>query len=365
MITTINEFKQLLESTKETMTFWHGGNLDDMGDVAHKSGRWEHGPGLYLTTQYDVVQQYAKGSRKLYKVTVEKGNSLDDVRLPIANVMEFVKQYVIKNKAKEVIASIERLTKEGTLLADTFMNIIINNDAIKNTNTNDLRQFFVRNKVDYSLLDNTFGWGEKMMVLFNMTKIVNIERFKSGDRMDDWNFPKQFQTTEVNESVADKVYLSWKRNNVSYRGMQNRYAGDDGNGGMAILGQGLYTAALANKKMAKSYGTVYYVVNGRPKNPKVFNTLNDWEIWFGNTLVGDFSKAHGIPKPDKRHFYENTSINAEMEKRGYDGIEIKGREYVAYKPENVLYFENDYQLEDYYKRNLEKEQIDKYYSKIV
>jgi len=206
MITKISEFTQLLESTREVMTFCHGGNLDDMGDIAYKTGRWEHGPGLYLITQYNVVQRYARGSRKLYKVTVEKGNSSDEVRLPIHAVMEFVKRYVTKNKTKEVIASIERLTEDDTLLADTFMNIIINNDAIKNTNTNELRQFFVKNKVDYSLLDNTFGWGEKMMVLFNMDKIVNIERHKPGDKLDNWNFPKHFQNTEVvNDSLMEHL----------------------------------------------------------------------------------------------------------------------------------------------------------------
>ena len=73
MITTINEFRKIMEGARETMTFWHGGNLDTSTDVSHKTGRWEYGPGLYLTTQFDVVQKYAKGSRKLYRVVVEKG----------------------------------------------------------------------------------------------------------------------------------------------------------------------------------------------------------------------------------------------------------------------------------------------------
>lgn len=350
MITSINEFKHILESTKETMTFWHGGNLDGnyYDGVTHKAGNWEHGPGLYMTTQYDVVQKYAKGSRKLYTVTVEKGIDINDVYLPLDVVTEFTSEHVIKNKRKDVTEAIHRREKDNTINANTFLNIIINNNAIKNTDTNIFRQFFVRNGIDYSIVDNAFGWGEKMMVLFNMRKIVNVNRFKSGDRLDDWNFPRDFQTTEMNESAGRKEYLKWKRNNVSYRGMRDRY--EEGNGGMAILGQGLYTAALSNKEMAKKYGTVYYVVNGRPKNPKVFNTLTDWETWFGNTLVWDFCKSNGIQQLDKRYFYANTSIVAEMEKRGYDGVEIRGREYVNYSPENVLYFQNDHQLEDYYNR---------------
>ena len=35
-------------------------------------------------------------------------------------------------------------------------------------------------------------------------------------------------------------------------------------------------------------------------------------------------------------------------KLGFDGIIIKGREIVNYKPENVLYFKDEQQLENYY-----------------
>jgi hypothetical protein len=37
-----------------------------------------------------------------------------------------------------------------------------------------------------------------------------------------------------------------------------------------------------------------------------------------------------------------------MQKLGFDGIIIKGREMVNYKPENVLYFSNENQLINYY-----------------
>lgn len=57
-----------------------------------------------------------------------------------------------------------------------------------------------------------------------------------------------------------------------------------------MLGRGLYTASLSNKQLAKQYGDVYFVVNVIPKKPKVFNTLNDYEIWFYNNLVYNYSK---------------------------------------------------------------------------
>ena len=96
MITTIKEYKKLNEnlivpSTESgTMSFWHGGNLDDIDDVLHKSGHWEYGPGLYMTTSWHVVQKYSKGSRKLYMLTVKKGIDLKNTNLDLSIILEFI-----------------------------------------------------------------------------------------------------------------------------------------------------------------------------------------------------------------------------------------------------------------------------------
>lgn len=195
MITTINEWKRLNES-KETMTFWHGGNLDRDFD-SHKSGQWEYGPGLYLTTQYDVVQKYARGSRKLYKITVEKGVNINDVYLPLDIILNFVNMYIIKSKKNDVLTSINNRQKDNKLNVEIFLNIIINNNAIKNSQTSILKDFFVNNGIDYSLVYNAFGWGETMMILFNMKKIVSSTVFNSKDRLDDYNFPKNFIKSNI------------------------------------------------------------------------------------------------------------------------------------------------------------------------
>ena len=105
---------------------------------------------------------------------------------------------------------------------------------------------------------------------------------------------------EITNDLNRSSYLKWKKKNVSLRGVKNY--GEE-NGGDSILGKGLYTAALSNKALSKEYGTVYYVVNSLPKNPKVFDTLNDWQIWFGNVIVYEVSKKMGKTYPDKRDFF--------------------------------------------------------------
>lgn len=158
----------------------------------------------------------------------------------------------------------------------------------------------------------------------------------------------------INEEFNRAEYLKWKRKNVTYRGMQN--VGQE-NGGSAVLGNGLYSAALSNKSMAKGYGELYFAVGAVPKNPLVFNTLNEWEIWFYNKLVFPYSQSKGKTHPDKRDFYATTTVEDEIMKLGYDGVIIKGREMVNYKPENVKYYKTEQGIIDHYNHYISPERI--------
>lgn len=148
----------------------------------------------------------------------------------------------------------------------------------------------------------------------------------------------------LNEEYNHSEYLKWKRRNVTLRGIKQ--LGYD-NGVFGSYGKGLYTTPLSNKSMAKTYGKLYYVLNAIPKNPKFVNSINDAEILI-QKLISDYSKKNGR-EYDSRFFEENTSIEKEMVKLGYDGLVIKGREMVNYTPPNdVKYFATENQLMRYY-----------------
>lgn len=167
-----------------TMNFWHGGNLDDYSDIiAQKNGRYEYGPGLYLTTHYGTAQKYSKGSRKLYLITIAQGQDITDSFLDINKVQDFVKMYVIGTMKKFIWEQIQKYIENGQIKAYIFNNIILNNKAIKSTATQYLRTFYIDNGIDYEIVDNAYGWGEKMLVLYNMKKIVNVIQIKPGDKI--------------------------------------------------------------------------------------------------------------------------------------------------------------------------------------
>lgn len=148
-------------------------------------------------------------------------------------------------------------------------------------------------------------------------------------------------TSNITEAKSD--YLSWKRKNVTLRGMKE--AGQD-NGVYGSFGKGLYTAPLSYKELAKKYGEVYFVVNAIPKHPKIVDGQNSAELVRQN-LVNDFCKRNNH-EYDPNFFQKNTTMEDEMMKLGYDGLIIKGREMVNYKPENIMYFKTERGLEDYF-----------------
>jgi hypothetical protein len=185
--------KYELVVAEQTMTLWHGGNLEfAQENISHKGGRWEHGPGLYLTTHYDTARKYSKGSRKLYRIVIRKGTNITEVNIPIAVVREFMDTYFVRSRKKDVAERIEKRIKDDKINADTFLNITFNEQAIKNTDTDKLREFLVKQGVDYSIVDNAFGWHERMIVLFNMKNIISKKIVPPKEKIETYDLPTEW-----------------------------------------------------------------------------------------------------------------------------------------------------------------------------
>jgi hypothetical protein len=180
------KLQNLFENEQATMQFWHGGNLDNEKSI--KSGRWEYGPGLYLITHYQTAKKYAKGNRKLYLITVAKGNDSENSYISFDSSKDFIETYCIKNKRKEIIDSLQKYNKDGFVRASILINLIVNLNAIRNSEAKNLTKFLVDSKIDYTIVDNPFGWNkQKMMVLFNMAKIVDKKVITSKDKIEQFD----------------------------------------------------------------------------------------------------------------------------------------------------------------------------------
>lgn len=166
------------------MVFYHGGNLDNADDyIIHKKGKITFGTGLYGTERLDIARKYAKGGRKLYKLEIEKGNDITKCFLDKDKCMNFINNYIIKSLRLFILGKLEVHFKNDKIDASIFNNLILNFKGIKSSNTPKLRKFFVDNNIDYEISNNTFGFSEKMIVLFNMKKIKNIYRMMANDEL--------------------------------------------------------------------------------------------------------------------------------------------------------------------------------------
>ena len=171
---------EIITESANTITLWHGGKglEHSHSEVASsKKGRWQHGPGLYLTNSYARAQEYARGGRKVYRVTINRGTDITKVELPYKDVLAFANQYIPSSKRKQFLMSIhENMERMGgdTVSANVFLNLIINWEAIQSSKTNILAQFLVQHGVDYAI-DKFGGYeNEQVVVLFNRNKIVSV-----------------------------------------------------------------------------------------------------------------------------------------------------------------------------------------------
>ncbi|NCP98129.1 hypothetical protein GW796_07390 [archaeon] len=173
---------------KQKLVLWHGGR--DLEFEYRKAkmptkGRWEHGPGLYLTTHYETAKQYAKGGGKTYNVEFELGNDIKNIYINLDSVLSFVKDYAIRKKQNDVIKDIHNNMKRLNLLdkvgAEVVLNLLFNYDAIKGKNVLKLNEFLVENNVDYGVVTNFSGRDEIVFVLFNLKKINKVVPISSKD----------------------------------------------------------------------------------------------------------------------------------------------------------------------------------------
>lgn len=161
------------------ITLWHGGrglefNYRDI--IAHRTGRWEHGPGLYLTTHYETAAKYAKGGGKTYLVTVRQGTDIDSCTVPLEDAVEFVNRYVVGRMKKPVIADLQdNLNRVGHLNADVIVNLCLNRSALSPASTEYLRKFLIDHGVDYISVNRFGGRDEKLLVVVNPAVVIRVD----------------------------------------------------------------------------------------------------------------------------------------------------------------------------------------------
>lgn len=173
---------------QQHLKMWHGGRIDSKSDLfnqfSQSGGRYEYGPGMYLTTHFDTAAKYAKGSRKIYLIELSpSGTNIDDVVIPMSEAEAAIKMFASpKAKQKEVLSHLhKRYSDKPQIPLSKVVTFLINFEAIRPNKTGAFREWIVSQGADYSLVDNPFGWGETMAVVYNTGIITSVKQVKPGE----------------------------------------------------------------------------------------------------------------------------------------------------------------------------------------
>lgn len=191
------------------MNLWHGGKNLEYGVDSPKpspKGRWEGGPGLYLTTHYETARKYAKGGGSTYLIDVNLGNHAKDVLIPICDVVDFINKNVVVKHRKEMIEDIhshaKRVNSFDNVCSEVLINLCINYEALKGDKTVALNKFLVQNNVGFNTIDNYSGRNETVVVLFDLDSINKIKKVSAKDvSLDEYELPIELNNKKKSFSI--------------------------------------------------------------------------------------------------------------------------------------------------------------------
>jgi hypothetical protein len=175
------KLKNLLLEELEINTFqmYHGGKKwYTTGEINPiKQGRYEHGVGIYLTNNYETARRYAKGSRVVSLININKNfTDINKVSLDTTEMFNFLMGVNrLKNKnglISDLKSYIER-NNTNIITADILNNLVVNNESGAGQGGVEITKFLVSKGVDASLVYQSGK--EYWLVVFNPKIIISYK----------------------------------------------------------------------------------------------------------------------------------------------------------------------------------------------
>ena len=185
-----------MEEPSVNIQCWHGSQRwSGQPSVQPVSkGRYESGPGLYLTTRRQTAAKYARGAGSLVVVEIDPNVCfLEDAFLTRAQMQEaldLLPRLRRRSKIEEDLNDSARRHPDGQLPAIYLVNLCVNHEALTGDNGPRLARWLSEQGIDASL-DAKSG-KEDWMVIFNPDIIVGSRKLTAAqaDTQFPWEFPQ-------------------------------------------------------------------------------------------------------------------------------------------------------------------------------
>lgn len=165
--------------TNNTFQMYHGGkrwSRIPSEILGSSQGRYEGGVGIYFTNSYDTARKYAKGSKVVHLVDIDKNfKDIKDVELPLSEVLSFIKNLSGMRHRTEIAQDLQSNASrknQGYVSANVLNNLIVNHEAGAGKVGVALTNFLVSKGVDASL--EYHSGDEFWLVVFNPNIIKKV-----------------------------------------------------------------------------------------------------------------------------------------------------------------------------------------------
>lgn len=162
-----------------------------------KKGRYEAGPGIYLTNHYDTALKYARGSNIVSLIGVSKDLTFsNDVDIDVGDIEQFIKTYIGPKNRKDMMNDVLRYTERtnrSTYPSEFLINLSVNYE-IGGKQLSYLLNFLVDNGIDCTLTSKPGNQDEIWLVVHNPSVIKKVIHTKPSDiSVDDYVLKPSFR----------------------------------------------------------------------------------------------------------------------------------------------------------------------------
>lgn len=177
---------------------WHGGKRwEGRPEVRPpKPGRYECGPGIYLTTHYMRAKKYTGGGKIVTRVILSDGvRWLEKAELPLKDLAGFIDSAPrLKNRKalkEDFLLRLERqfASQDSLVPVSRLVNTLINTDSLSGNQGVYLASWLTEKGIDASLHNPTGK--EQWVIVFNPDVIVSYKPTPASEvLLADYEFPR-------------------------------------------------------------------------------------------------------------------------------------------------------------------------------
>lgn len=178
------------------LKFWHGSQRwDGHPQVGpSKKGRYEAGPGIYLTTHRNRAAGYAKGAGSLVYVEASiELRLLEDARLTRQQMAEALAALPRLRNRKKIEADLDECAErhpDGRLFASYLVNLIVNHEALTGGAGPALARWLTEHGIDASRQSQSGN--EDWLVVFNPDVLKTFKKLTAAQAdamgLDAWDW---------------------------------------------------------------------------------------------------------------------------------------------------------------------------------